>query len=167
MHNKLDVFLNTENVGARKVDNRLLSHSSVISLFRTHSSDSNFLSFVLEPGSTVLRKVRIRTRLPLSPSKFKNQLDQLHFMLFPKCTASGKGTRRASSSGKESFYANELSSKSAFLLHSSQSVIIVIISTEHLLHFKLSSKQLLHARSEGIWDMCPFSLHGARCTHRL
>ncbi len=73
----------------------MMGSTAILSLFLTHSRVRSFLSSFLVLRSALSCNVRSRTRLLNSPSRSINQLDQLHLMLFPKWTTSGRGTTRS------------------------------------------------------------------------
>ena len=88
-----------------------------------HSRVRHFLSFLRISRIPESRRVRIKTRLLLAPSRPMNQLAQLHLRLLPRWNTRGKATTMDSSAGKVSFFALEFSTNKAFLLHSSHTKI--------------------------------------------
>ena len=135
---------------------RTIGSTAIRSLFLTQSRVSIFRNFLRTSGPAESRSVRIRTRLLFAPSRSMNQLAQLHFILLPRWTTSGRATRSESSIGNVPSSAIECRFDNAFLLHSSQSVITV--AARNLLHFSPFSKHRLQALKEGMCETWPFCL---------
>ena len=118
---------------------RTIGSTAILSLFRTHSKVSIFLSSLRTSESVESLNVRINTRLDIYPFRSLNQFDQLHLRLLPMWTTSGSGVRRRSSGGIVLFSDIFSISSRACLLHSSQSVTTARTAT--LLHCTDSSRQ--------------------------
>lgn len=99
-------------------------------------------------------------RDPHSPVKMINQLQKLHFKLFPTWTLSGKKAKYSNAGSMVLFTCISLINSIAFLLPSLQSVVRT--RTMHCAHFLPSRKHQSQAWSHGEWLGWLFSAHAVQ-----